>query len=550
MRRTGGDGHSQEMEPMKKILIIALILATSSVVAKKKKTRYVEKRSIVVNLGSSKVVELPFTPGEVIKGDLGDADIDPDTGEPMAPSDTYFEAKWNRKKKVRIRGLKIGSGNLEIFDKRGKKRMEILIYISSPEKSRYVSSIRKMLKEVEGVEVGISGDDITIDGELFRQQDKERIERIVDKMSTSIKIINLTRYSPLFMRAMAKKIEKEINDPQIHIKSLKDKFMIKGKIQYTATGKSDAASLRKDQEALQIAQQKRQRYYDIATAYLGDGNYTGAKKDGSSGVQTIVPAVEIIKKTESQEIDKLVRIQFDFVELAKTYLKKFGFSWTPGITSPDRNAAAQKEFGGIGDMSQVSYTPEKGLTSIITGTIRNLFPKLHNAKQFGHARTLESSQVITKNKTQVTFNSGKKVILVEKGDRGDTTRIVDFGLNSTYTPEIIQDNSAISLDINITYQSLPPGGLISAGSNIPSHTIRSTMIIESGQSAAIGGMISNLSWKMYDKIPRGLEDSLFGIYHSKDFVRNKSQMVMFITPTIVDNAASGTKELKRKFRVK
>ncbi len=74
--------------------------------------------------------------------------------------------------------------------------------------------------------------------------------------------------------------------------------------------------------------------------------------------------------------------------------------------------------------------------------------------------------------------------------------------------------------------------------------------MESGKSAALAGMIKNVSYKLFDKEPTAAQLSIFSIYHSKDFQSDKSQFIMFITPQIVEDASKGSNELKRKFRVK
>ena len=535
---------------MKRNVLLILLLIGGLSYAKRRSSKNVEKKSVIINVGSSKIIELPFTPSEILKGDKGEMDINPETGEPQgSPSNTIFEAKY-KGRRIRIRGLQRGAGNLEVLDKKGRKRMIIWVYISTPQKGRIVKTIKKLLKDVEGIRIYVSGDDVTIDGELFRQQDRERIDRIVEKITKDdgVKIINLTSYSPLFMIALAKKIEKEINDPQVQVKALKDKFMLTGKVTYSVKGSKE--SEKKDEKEKLKAMAKRDRYHKIAVAYVGEKNYTGGKTEGSGGKDhTIINAIDLVAQKKSQQVDKMIRIQFDFVELAKNYMKKFGFNWAPGIYG--ENYMDGKERNMLGDMSSVNVKEGGGITSVITGTIRNLFPKLHNAKQFGHAKTLESAQVMTKNKEKAHFKSGTQVVLLKRQEgKPDYYVPTDFGLDATFIPEVMSKNNAVSLEMRISYHSLPSGGIIGPGSNIPHHEVSTTLIIESGKSAAIGGMVKNVSGKMFDKIPQGIENSFVNIYHSKDFMHNRSQMIMFITPMIITDSTSGSAELKRKFRVK
>lgn len=501
----------------------------------------------------------------ISKGDLGDATMPEDNVEIVAPdgnvagkppgtnaastSGTIFEAQW-KDNKLRIRGLAKGSGNMELFDKNNKKRMIIYIYVTSPQKMRIVQTLKKILKDVEGVRVYMSGDDIYIDGELFTSKDRERIQELVRNFSTGLageapaKVVNLTTYSPLYMQAMAKKIEKAINDPEIFVKPLKDKFLLTGTITYIQKGM--------DTSARAMAEAKERRYREIAQAYISEIDYTGTDKKGDTK-QEIVSIIKLVPKQESQELDKLIRIQFDFVELLKGYVKRFGFKWAPGMYSGEPYSVARKE-GLIGDTSYLQVDGA-GITGVLTGTINNLFPKLQNARQFNHARVLESSQVMTKNAQQTTFDSGTTFLLPMLDKQSNTTSYekVNIGLKSTYTPVIVEETKTIAIDINLTYESLPESGEVTGnGAGIKSHTIRTNLLIESGKSAAIGGLIRNVNSKMYDQMPseQAIQNSLFSIYHSKDFRNEKSQLIMFITPTIVEDSSAGGQELKKIFGVK
>jgi pilus assembly protein CpaC len=43
---------------------------------------------------------------------------------------------------------------------------------------------------------------------------------------------------------------------------------------------------------------------------------------------------------------------------------------------------------------------------------------------------------------------------------------------------------------------------------------------------------------------------LFSLLRSKQYVKKRSQFVIFVTPQIVENASEGTDDLKKNFRVK
>jgi pilus assembly protein CpaC len=89
-----------------------------------------------------------------------------------------------------------------------------------------------------------------------------------------------------------------------------------------------------------------------------------------------------------------------------------------------------------------------------------------------------------------------------------------------------------------------------AGPFTNSNNMQTTIIVRSGQSAAVGGLIKNNSSTDYNKLPSGAANPLFRLYASKSFQRNQSQFVVFVTPIIKSSASAGSEKVKQKFRLR
>ena len=92
-------------------------------------------------------------------------------------------------------------------------------------------------------------------------------------------------------------------------------------------------------------------------------------------------------------------------------------------------------------------------------------------------------------------------------------------------------------------------GQTSAGPSTAKNTINTQVDIRSGESAAVGGFISNNQTMDYNKIPPTVDNPLFSLYHSRAFQKNQSQFVIFVTPIIKSSASSGVEKVKEKFRL-
>jgi len=89
------------------------------------------------------------------------------------------------------------------------------------------------------------------------------------------------------------------------------------------------------------------------------------------------------------------------------------------------------------------------------------------------------------------------------------------------------------------------------GPLVSNSQITTVIIVRSGQSAAVGGLISNSSSTDFNKMPKNNgADPIISLYASKAFQRNQSQFVVFVTPIIKSSASQGAEKVKQKFRLR
>ena len=130
-----------------------------------------------------------------------------------------------------------------------------------------------------------------------------------------------------------------------------------------------------------------------------------------------------------------------------------------------------------------------------------------------------------------------------------STNFAETGLKTSITPAIINPRSdSIRLQMEFSMASLL--GLTDKGPMISKDQLTTVVIVRSGQSAAVGGLISNSSGTDYNKLPKTTAtDPIISLYASKAFQRNQSQFVVFVTPIIKASASQGAEKIKEKFRL-
>ena len=87
---------------------------------------------------------------------------------------------------------------------------------------------------------------------------------------------------------------------------------------------------------------------------------------------------------------------------------------------------------------------------------------------------------------------------------------------------------------------------------LTTRSLTTSIHIQNGLSAVLGGIISNRMFQDYNKEPpnsvQGAQP-LFTFLSSKGFNRSQSQFVVFITPIIKSSASSDVKRIKKKFKI-
>jgi pilus assembly protein CpaC len=187
----------------------------------------------------------------------------------------------------------------------------------------------------------------------------------------------------------------------------------------------------------------------------------------------------------------------------------------------------------------------------LSATISNLFPKLNAAKSAGYARTIHSGMVIVRDGFEQGGRISKKTVIPYAIGSGEFVKATqaEIGLNLDVKPKILeQEKIELGLVIDVSIQ-IPSGNSAPVVTN---NSLNSNVILKSNESAAIGGIVQNTSATEYDNTGNDPAPSsnipLFRLYRSKSYSTNKSQYVVFVTPEIIESAAAGMDEIRKKFR--
>lgn len=426
---------------------------------------------------------------------------------------------WNAgSRTLRFYGTSQGVGTVIIKNpSTGQVLAEITLDVRKTDLQKVAREIQTLTEGIEGITVKIFNNKVIVDGQILLPSDMKRIHSVVKQyggQATSFVVL-----SPIATNKIAQFIEKKIGNPEIRVNAVNGKFILEG-----------FANSREEKDKAEI----------VAKMYVPDvvvDEAVADKKVLERKVDIVINLIGVRPPPEG-EPSKIVQMVVHYVELQKDYSKSFRFQWLPDI----------------GDGSSMEFATggrsPGGLTATITGTISNLLPKLNWAKEHGFARVLQSSSVTVEDGKQGVINSITRLPYQVVNAQGQpSTNFEETGIRMNITPQIMGARSdSVKLALNFAVKSLL--SYSDQGPLTASREIQTVLHVRSGQSAAVGGLISNDSGTNFNKLPAGAsKNPLISLYASKDFRRNQSQFVVFVTPLIKSSASAGSDKIKRKFRL-
>ncbi len=241
---------------------------------------------------------------------------------------------------------------------------------------------------------------------------------------------------------------------------------------------------------------------------------------------------------------KQVKIEAKVVEIDRTKSRQLGIAWGNTVTAPSvfsfgqsvQNSILGRSLGKLGSIADINGE--------LDALIKN-----------GSARILSQPNVITLNGDKANIMVGGQIPVPVSLQNGTISiEWKDYGIKLDIEPEVNVDgliNSKIKAEVSsLDWDSAKS---IKLGNNMEIPPLKvsraeTAIALSSGQTMAIGGLISSQDTKNITKLPLLADIPVLGnLFKSSSFNRNETELLIFITPSIVDPSEylpEATREMK------
>lgn len=255
--------------------------------------------------------------------------------------------------------------------------------------------------------------------------------------------------------------------------------------------------------------------------------------------------------------NKMVLMNIKVTEFNKNYLKNLGIQWDTAITGP---AAAFALDGAVNTRFRGTGRPTPSFNDALTATdaggnllnvesalgyfgiATELTSRINFAVDSGNAVILAEPRLATRSGGEAKFLAGGEFPIEISNINGTTIEFKEFGIKLNISPEVDKKNNiraSVMTEVSSIDQSV-------AVNNVPGLLTRRTetqISMRSEETLVMSGLIQQEVSKDIDKVAFLGDIPIIGeLFKSKNFRDRKTELVIFVTPTVFDADSDVNKE--------
>ena len=287
---------------------------------------------------------------------------------------------------------------------------------------------------------------------------------------------------------------------------------------------------------------------------------------GSNLSQVDMAHVAAIKKMYPQVLDfttanavqmkPMVMMKVRIMEFRKNAMNQIGIKWDSVIDGPSgglvhdwkTNAMYRmtpSTFSGIdGSGKAVTLPLQVSGTAAYFGIATSIASKINLMMQTGNAWELAEPQLAARSGGVADFLVGGEVpIPVDQGLGSTSVQYKNYGIKLHIEP-VVNSAGDISADLETEISRIDPSVTVNGYPGFITRRATAQVNVHTGQTIVISGLVDANAAKSFDKVPGlGQIPILGALFHSRDFQANRTDLVIFVTPLVVNPDSPENKKM-------
>jgi len=234
---------------------------------------------------------------------------------------------------------------------------------------------------------------------------------------------------------------------------------------------------------------------------------------------------------------KQVEIVAKMVDVDYEATQEMGVRWE-ALQLGKGDPHGHPDIGGIGD-GIIDARGNNAVGTFRVGTIQDwgqVLALIDLLAKDNKANIISNPRIVTADNREASILVGKEIPLIVSDEAGNPiTELTKVGITLRVTPHVNEDRS-VTLDLHPEVSELSAQATVQGGVIITLSEADTRVMVEDGSTAVIGGLINEVETKLEEGIPYVKDVPVLGAFFKfKSTTKKKRELVIFVTPTIVDN---------------
>ncbi len=291
---------------------------------------------------------------------------------------------------------------------------------------------------------------------------------------------------------------------------------------------------------------------------LLSGSTTKVNMPRIEAIAKSFPLVINAVKDEELEMKRMVHMRVQIVEMKKSLAENLGLKWDQSFAGPAAGMIANVYNNpspsgpgfrpgvppaGLPDADKIplrgyGWKPVVGITSIITSVV-NL------AVNNGDAFVLAAPELSTRSGGKAEFLAGGQVPIVSpaSGATPATVQFKDYGIKLMIQP-VADDKENVSTSLETEISSIDSSVAVAGNPGFLTRKTSSQFNVQAGQTIVLSGLVNTELAKDVSKLAGlGNIPVLGALFRSNNFRSGRTDLVILVTPMIVDPSAEAIKKV-------
>ena len=256
-------------------------------------------------------------------------------------------------------------------------------------------------------------------------------------------------------------------------------------------------------------------------------------------IKKLYPQVLDLTTASAVQMKPTVMMRVRIMEFDKKAMSDIGIKWDSVIDGPaggySHNWVTNPYYGVVNEGSIFDAKNVLPGTQSFLGIATTITSKINLMMQDGMAWELASPQLSARSGGVADFLVGGEVPIPVSQGLGETTvQYKPYGIKLHIAP-LVNSKGDISTDIETEISKIDPSINVQGFPGFITRRATTQMNVHEGDTIVISGLVDANASKTFDKLP-GLGDIpiLGALFRSRNFQRNRTDLVIFVTPIIVN----------------